>query len=249
MYIVTIFEVLSFNVTAPVPEPPREPSLSTITVPEFIVNPLVKVFAPDKNNTPFPYMAPLFCTTPVTLVPILELIVTIPCPDPELVTVPTLLIAPVEIVTVLRSLLLIITSPVPVIPPVIVIFEVVVAIVSALFKVIAPLNVGVLELVIVAVPLDPEATVMGLANVKFEPPIKVALAVPVVSPIVIVLLFAPKALALVVPVTVPFLMVSPLVKVFVPDKVKLEVVLSCTTPVTFVPITALIEQAPVPDPL
>jgi len=82
-------------------------------------------------------------------------------------------------------------------------------------------------------------------KVPTKPPLKVALAEPPLSPIVMPL--APKALAT-VPLTVPDLIVRPLVKVFAPLKVNCDVALFSITPVTLVPITEMISVAPVPVP-
>ena len=67
-------------------------------------------------------------------------------------------------------------------------------------------------------------------------------------PNVIVLELAPKALALVVPRTVPESMVRPWVKVLTPSSCSWEVLLFSTTPVTLVPIIALISVEPLPVP-
>ena len=55
---------------------------------------------------------------------------------------------------------------------------------------------------------------------------------------------APKALALVCPLTTPDLMVSPLVKVLLPDKTRFDVALFSYTPVTLLVMTELMVTAP-----
>ena len=118
--------------------------------------------------------------------------------------------------------------------------------VRLLFSVIAPLNVGLEVEVMLSVPLLPEATVIGFGKVRLSP-INVALALPVESPRVIVPVpEPPKALVLVVPLTVPALMVRPPVNVLAPDRVNCEVVLFWMTPVTFVPMIELIVTMPEP---
>jgi hypothetical protein len=112
----------------------------------------------------------------------------------------------------------------------------------------APLKVQAALLVMVSVPLEPEAIVIGLANVNAPPPFNVALAEPLESPIVMTLAFAPKALALVVPLTVPLFIVRPVVNVFAPLKVSADVELFWMTPVTLVLMTALIVTPPEPVP-
>ena len=75
-----------------------------------------KVFAPERVRAE----VELFCVTPVTLVPMTELIKTLPVPLPELVIVPVLLAELPEIVmpfAVALSLLMT-RLPVPVMPPV-----------------------------------------------------------------------------------------------------------------------------------
>lgn len=88
-------------------------------------------------------------------------------------------------------------------------------------------------------PPVPEATVIGFAKVGLAAVVfcKEASALPPVSPIVITLLSAPKALLATPPFTVPALIASPLVNVFVPDKTKDDVAEFWTTPVTLVPMT------------
>ena len=95
--------------------------------------------------------------------------------------------------------------------------------VRLLLSVMAPLKVLAALLVIFKVlPLLPEATVIGLANVP-PPAFNVASTLPLVSPMVMTLEFAPKAFGLVSPETVPALMVKPPVKVFAPEKTNVPV--------------------------
>ena len=82
---------------------------------------------------------------------------------------------------------------------------------SWLLRVMAPAEVGVaVEAVMVAVPVLPPAITMGLAvQAPVSPKLNVALALPLLSPIVMVLALVPKALRLVVPLRTPDLMVKP----------------------------------------
>jgi len=143
------------------------------------------------------------------------------------------------------------TLPVPVTPPDKVSPKVVVdtSVTSWLLNVMAPLKVEAALLVMVAVPVLPDATVIGFANGPANPPLNVALALPLPSPIVMTLEFAPNAFALVVPLTVPDLIVKPPVNVFTPLSTRVEVELFSTTPVTLVPMMLLIVVAPVPAPM
>src|SRR6185295_11335029 len=139
--------------------------------------------------------------------------------------------------------------PVPVMPPLKVRrFVRVGASVRLLFRVTPPLKILAALLVMLKVPLEPVATVIGWANVPANPPFSVALALPLLSPSVITLALAPKAFALVVPLTLPALISNPLVNVFAPESVSCDVALSCTTPVTLVPMMALMSVEPVPVP-
>lgn len=109
--------LVSPRVTVPVPEPPNALVLVVpLTVPDLIVKPPVKVLAPERVNCE----VALFWITPVTLAPMTELIVTGPfAPLPAFVTVPVLLIAPVENVRLvpMAELLIIVRLLVPVTPP------------------------------------------------------------------------------------------------------------------------------------
>ena len=75
----------------------------------------------------------------------------------------------------------------------------------------------------------------------------VALAEPLLPPRAIVP--TPKAFALVVPLTVPELIVRFPAKVFAPERINAEVALFSYTPVTFVPMFELIVVAPLPAPM
>ena len=87
----------------------------TLTVPSFIVTPVVKVFDPVRVNWE------LLFITPVTLVPIIPLTRTVPKPAPLFVTVPVLLIEGLAVEIVIPEVkelsLSKVKFPVPVIPP------------------------------------------------------------------------------------------------------------------------------------
>lgn len=133
----------------------------------------------------------LFCTTPVTLVPITELMVVV-LENPvvlELVMLPVLLTAvapdsvilPVLVAVALRSRL-----PLPVTPPPKVrVLAIVVRVRSWLFSVTKPLKTLAALLVMVATPVFPDATEIALVKVPARAPFNVALADPLLSPIVI----------------------------------------------------------------
>ena len=81
-------------------------------------------------------------------------------------------------------------------------------------KVIAPLNVvSTFRLVIDAVPEFPEAIEIGLAKLTAPSPLNFASAEPTESPMVMVPPFPKEAATL--PLTMPVLMVTPVVNVFV----------------------------------
>src|SRR6185436_9475878 len=118
----------------------------------------------------------------------------------------------------------------------------------SLLSVTPPLKMLAALSVIVATPVLPDATTMGLAKVPASPPLNVALAEPPESPIVITLVVAPNEFAF-VPVTVPDLIVRPPVNVFAEVvKFRAEVALFSTTPVTLAPTTALMSVEPTPVP-
>ena len=156
------------------------------------------------------------------MVPITELINDVPDPVPEFVTVPMLLIGLVESVIVPTPVAFNVKLPVPVIPPLSVKLFAAGDNLRSWLSVTAPLKILATLSVIVAIPELPLATEIGFVNVPTNPPFSVASAEPVVLPMVIVPLL-PKALALVVPVTVPALMVVPVVYVLTPESVKNEV--------------------------
>src|SRR5262245_1147067 len=143
----------------------------------------------------------LFSVIPVTFEPTAALMSVVPLPAPILVIVPALLTAAVESVMVpVVALLLMVRLLVPVTPP---------------LKVV---EIAVPLFPMVSVPVVPLASTIGRAMVNpVVPTNSVALALPLVLPSVIVP--APKALALVVPSTVPDLIVSPPVNVFALDSV------------------------------
>ena len=192
--------LVSPMIIVPVPEPPKALVLvCPSTVPALMVKPPVKVLAPESVNCD----VALFWITSVTFVPMTALMVVVPAPELELVIVPMLLMEVVESKVKPIVGLLIVILPVPVTPPVNIRSPeeppVVEVNVRLLFNVTAPLKVGLQLLValILNVPLLPEATVIGLANVPSNRPCNVAAALPLVSPRVITLELAPKALALV----------------------------------------------------
>ena len=97
------------------------------------------------------------------------------------------------------------------------------------------------------VPVLPARTLMALVAVKPVPvAFKVAEAVPEVLPRRTVPV--PKPAAFVLWLTVPLSIVTPAVNVLVPLRVRAEVALFCVTPVTFVPMTALISVFPAAVP-
>ena len=79
--------------TVPVPLPPNAlVEVVAVTVPCWIFRPPLKAFAPLSARVEFA----LFWVTPVTLLPMMLLMVTVLEPVPELVMVPVLLMPPVE---------------------------------------------------------------------------------------------------------------------------------------------------------
>lgn len=165
----------------------------------------------------------LFWITPVTLFVMTEVIATTPVPAFKLVSVPVKLTEPVTSVMVYVLLPLSTILFVPVIPP---------------------LNMQeVAEGIIVIVPvaLAILASTIGLAKVMPAPLSVTAEALATESPSVIVPVpEPPPADVLVVSETVPALIVNPEVKVLTPDSVNCDVELFWITPVTLVPMTALI---------
>ena len=179
--------------------------LVSVVPPVFTLRAVVLIVSPEPT---------LFCVMAVTLAPIPPEITLSPVLVPELVMVPVLLTLAVESVRTPAPLELIVRLPVPVMPPLKV---------SAvpppntckswLLSVIAPLKTLVDTVpVMVAIPVLVEATVIGLVKVPLRPPLKVALAdPPEASPMIIVPV--PNAVALVVPLTVPALIVKLVLKV------------------------------------
>ena len=156
------------------------------------------------------------------------LMVVAPLPVPELVIVPVLLMDVPESVIVPAPVVASTKLPVPalvLILPLKVRLLAPGARVKVLLSVTALLKMSVALLVIVSVPLLPALTVMGLVKVPERvPPLNVALALPLVFPIVIVPI--PKALRLVLALTCPASMVTPPVKeVLAPERVNCEVLL------------------------
>lgn len=194
---------------------------------------------------------------PVTLLPTGALMVVVPVPAPLFVMVPTLLTAVVEIVVVAVVVAFeIVKLPVPVMPPLTVVEPVPPeAIVNASpFMPIAPLKTAavaaaLLPMVSVPTALVPRLigleTVNELASKLAEPPVElpkvIALAEGPAAPLTVVAL-------LILANAVPDLINRPPFHVLAPLKVKDEVALFWMTPVTFVPMTALISAVPAPVP-
>lgn len=97
--------------------------------------------------------------------------------------------------------------------------------------------------VMVATPVLVEATEIGLANVPVKVLLNVALALPPESPMVIVPV--PKALTLVVPLTVPACIVTPPPKELLPLKVSVPAPFLVMDPV----LLRIPERVNVPVPL
>ena len=146
--------------------------------------------------------------TPVTLVPMTELMVVVPVPAPMFVIVPVLLSEPVEKVIVPDpELLLMVRLFVPVTPPV--------KVVEMPLPVLPMVSVPTLALVANTILFAKERAVVPMS--------KVAVLLPVVFPKV--MLPVPNAFADVVPVSVPALMVVPVVYVLLPVSMSAAVVL------------------------
>ena len=225
--------LLFASVRLPVPLTP-----TPLTVSALVPRVFVSVVPPElTTNPPLKVSAEVVLpsVTLVTFAPTAPLIVVVPAPLPELMIVPWLLTppapdrvitpAPVELNTRL---------PMPVTPPLKV--SAVVAgdrTKSCELSVTRPLKVLTAVPVIAATPALPEATEIALANGPANPPLSVALAETVESPSVIAP--APNALALVVPLTVPALIVRPPVKVFTPLNVNvpLPILVRPTVPLPF----------------
>ena len=113
----------------------------------------------------------------------------------------------------------------------------------------APLKILVVKLplaVMVATPVLVEATEIGLANVPPKSLLNVALALPLESPMVIVPV--PKALALVVPETMPDLMITPPSKELFPESTNVPAPSLVIDPVLLM-IPVPMVKVPVPLPL
>ncbi len=173
-------ELLLFTIKFPTPVTPPETVITA--VPEAFV----KVVPPLATVIGLVLMVNaedvVFKLTAVTFVPIPPEIVVSPVPAPIFVTVPALLIGILENVIVpVPPSSSIVKLFVPVTPP-----EKVAVIPTPLLPIV---SIGLFEFV---------ARTIGFANVRpLETASKDAAALPVVSPIVIVELFAPKALLLV----------------------------------------------------
>ena len=234
------------------PDAPKAPPLKVSEPALRVVVPTKPVFVPPRVSAE----VELFWVMPVTFAPMTLSIDTEAAPAPAFVIEPVLLIDVVERVmpVPLELLALSVRSPVPVIPPVRVVEPVVPVawMLRALLSVTAPpktaaVVVPLLPMVSV-LPLLPATTLIGLVNVPLLAN-KLAFAVPEECPRLMTLPSAPNVFPLAPPMTVPALIVRP------PDQrlatapsVRLEVALSWTTPVTFVPMTALMRTALVPVP-
>jgi hypothetical protein len=188
--------LLLLSTRLPVPLTP--PEIVSSLVPLLFVSVVPPLFTVSAVVLTVSADVVLFSVIPVTFDPTPPLMVVVPVPAPIFVMVPALFTAAVESVMVpLPALLLIVRLLVPVTPP---------------LKVV---EMFVPVLPIVSVPVVPLASAIGRAIVSpVVPTSSVALALPLVSPSVIVP--APKAFALVVPRTVPDLIVNPPVKVLLP---------------------------------
>ena len=205
-----------FGVKVPVLE--KSPETFKLVVPDnskvpevMVTDPVFELF-PESNNL----LVLEFCIIPVTLLPITAEMVVVPAPVLEFVIVPILLIEVLLSNIPLPDKSFKIILPVPTTPPDNSKAEAPldgVVNVKLLFKAIKPLKVWLPlkspELTILNVPLLPEVTVIGLAKVIAArlPPTNVALALPLVSPIVIVP--APPAFVLVCNRAVPALITKP----------------------------------------
>lgn len=225
------------NVNVPVPKAPPDDVSST--VPASMVKPPVKVLFPVKFNCELA----LFCTRPVTLVPITALISTEPEPEPALVMVPVLFtdvpdtVIPLAIVLLLSSVKL----PLPVTPPVMLKLEVL--LVSMILVTWGPIAALIStepepDPALVIVPVLVSAVddkVIPLAVVPLLS--KVKLPVPVTPPETV-----KAAVLLLVSVVPEPLTITP------PLMVKAVVELFSVTLVTFAPIPPLIVVVPLPAP-
>ena len=160
----------------------------------------------------------LFWMMPVTLLPMPPLITFAAVPAPELVMVPLLLtLVPESVIAAPAELSVML--PLPVMPPLKARLPLLAVdrLTSWALSVTGLLNVTVTVLLLamapmVARPLLPEATVIGLGMVPLKLPWRVAAFVPPLSPRVIKLLLLPKAVV-VLPLSVPLLISTPPLKV------------------------------------
>lgn len=143
---------------------------------------------------------------PVTFEPMALLMIEV-VPLPVLLMVPALLTDAPERVMTPVLFAVSVRLPVPVTPPLKVMLLATVVIVRFLLSVIGPLKMLAALSVMVLVPVLPDATEIALVNVPARPPLNVVLAEPLLSPIVIVPV--PNALVLVVPLSVPALIMVP----------------------------------------
>ena len=138
----------------------------------------------------------------MTAVKTVPLMVVVPPPPPLFVIVPVLFMLALERVIVPVLVALVVIFPVPLIAPLIVMLFATGEISKLCESVIPPLKLALLfVLVIVAVPLLPDGTEIGLAKVTAPAPVKTTFDEPVVLPKVIVPPL-PKDAAT-APVTVP----------------------------------------------
>ena len=144
----------------------------------------------------------LFSVMLVMLAPTGALMVDAAVPVPEFVIVPVLFTAVVDKVIVPVLVVFKLKLPVPVTPPLNMRLLATGDKLRLWLSVSAPLKVLLAPLsVIVAVPVLPETTEIALVKIPANPPLNVALAEPLVLPMVMVPV--PKALALTVPLSVP----------------------------------------------
>jgi len=224
------------NVTILVAAPSALDVVVAVTVPARIFRPEVKVFVAESVRPE----VRLFSMTPVTSVPMTELMSTPLVPVPWLVIVPVLFTDPVEIVMplvivllLLPLLLLRIRGPVPTTPPprvkiaVVPLTALLVSVVPPLFTVSAPVTVSA------------EVAVFSMIPVTLVPMAALMAVVPVPGPKLVtvpVLLIAPVS-----KVIVPAPPFSKIVKLFVPVTPPLKaVVVVPVVPIVSVPTLALV---------
>jgi len=226
--IVIPFAVALLLLRTRLPVPLMPPDTVNNPVPAVFVNVVPLLFTVNALVLMVRPAVVLFWVMPVTFVPTPPVIVWVVVFALVLVMVPVLFtLAVVKLTMPVVPVPVIVTLPVPVTPPDNVSPKVNVdaAVKLWLDRVMGPLKVAAAVLVMVAVPVLPEATVIGFWNGPANPPLKVALTLPLPSPMVMTLEFAPKAFALVVPLTVPPLIVRPVVNEFTPLRISCDVVL------------------------